>query len=123
MIATMVATANRMDWGGWIRGIVSAVIGGGSGAVSAGFGTVLSDWKDPDHFALQPGHLFETMGICFAFTGFLALMTFLHNHPIPDMEPAMQQAVAKAAVEADKAKVQAAVAADAVADVQNKVQG
>lgn len=88
MISAMSNTAQRLDWRGWFLGIMSSVIAGGSGAVSAAFGTALVDWRDPDHFALQPGHLFYTMAICFVVSGVIALMTYLHNHPIPGDEPA-----------------------------------
>lgn len=76
-------TAKKLNWTGWILGIWGAAISGGAGAVSAGFGTMIIDPKD---FNVASGfhHLFELMGVCFAFSAFISLMKFLQTHPVPD---------------------------------------
>lgn len=89
ILTQMSKTATRMDWTSWLRGGISSFVAAGSGAVSAAFGTVIVDWNDPDHYATNPSHLFYVGTICFLFSGLMALMTFLHNHPIPDPEPAL----------------------------------
>lgn len=89
MITAMAKTAKRLDWGAWFLGIMSSVIAAGSGAASGVFGTVILDSKDPDHYATTPGHLFYLGLMCFAFSGVTALFTYLHNHPVPDAEPAV----------------------------------
>lgn len=82
MIAA-IANAQRLDWNGWFKGCMGAIISGGAGAVGAGFGASL----------LDPGHdfvglrLLELMASAFAFSGIISLAKFLQTHPTPDAVP------------------------------------
>jgi len=80
MIAA-VATATRLDWSGWFRGIVGALVSGGAGSVSAGFAAM----------KLDKGHdlnVFALMGITFLFSGVVSLAKFLQTTPVPNIEQA-----------------------------------
>ena len=81
---TAIQTASKLDWDGWLRGIFSALISGGAGAVAAGFGSVILD-PNKDFSTGPHGirHLFELMAFCFAFSGVISLANFLHTNPIP----------------------------------------
>src|SRR5882724_9954822 len=69
-----------IDWTGWTRGLVAAFIGGGAGAVQVGFSTMVVDPKD---FNAYTGKIYLVMLVSFVFSGLMAMMTFLHNQPIP----------------------------------------
>lgn len=75
----MLITASKLDWGGWIRGAVGALISGGAGAVSAGFATVMTD---PMHDA----SLIKIMALTFAISGIVSLAKFLQITPVPDQK-------------------------------------
>src|SRR6266852_4381433 len=72
----------KLDWGKWLYGLVSGFIGGGAGAVSAGFAGI---YTDPEHFnpALGLRHLFTLMGITFLITGVMFAMAYLKQSPLP----------------------------------------
>lgn len=82
MIAA-VTTAQRLDWKGWGLGAIGAAISGGAAAISAGFGTLVVDSADPDHYALKAGHIFEVMAVCFAISAVISLAKYLQIHPVP----------------------------------------
>lgn len=71
-----------IDWTGWTRGLVAALIGGGAGAVTSGFGNIIVDPKD---FNIYTGKLWAVMGACFLINGVLSMMAYLHNKPIPEI--------------------------------------
>jgi hypothetical protein len=80
---TMMATGKRLDWDGWLLGIMGAVISGGSAAVGSGFGTMI---VDPDHFNILQGglrHMLTVMGVVFAFSAIVSLAKFLQTNPVP----------------------------------------
>jgi hypothetical protein len=104
---TALATAQKLNWQGWLLGIWGAVVSGGAGAVASGFGTMV---VDPDHFNVSQGgfhHLLYVMGICFGFSSIISLAKFLQTHPSPD--PIAQQAALDKAAEATKV-VEASIA-------------
>jgi hypothetical protein len=105
----MLTAASALDWSGWVRGFVGAIVSGGAGAVSSGSGGVI---LDPDKFNVTQGglgHLLLLMGICFTFSGVISLAKFLQLHPVPDILQA-KLTTAAAAI---------AVAADSVSDAQS----
>lgn len=71
-----------LDWSSWTRGILTALIGGGAGAVSAGFGTMVVDPKD---FNIYTGKIYLVMLATFCFSGIMSMMQYLHTKPIPDV--------------------------------------
>ncbi len=71
-----------LDWSSWTRGLATAFIGGGAGAVSAGFGTMVVDPKD---FNVYTGKMYLVMMVCFLLNGTMAMMQYLHTKPIPDV--------------------------------------
>lgn len=77
------ATAAKLDWSAWIRGLVGAAVSGGAGAVGATFGTMALDGKD-FNFTSGLTHTLQLMGICFLISGLVSLMKFLQSHPTPD---------------------------------------
>lgn len=81
----MLVTASRLDWTGWILGIIGALVSGGAGAVGGGFGAVIAD---PSH-DFTPGmggtkHLLVLMGTAFVVSGIISLAKFLQTHPVPE---------------------------------------
>jgi hypothetical protein len=72
----------KLDWGPWLYGLVSGFIGGGAGAVSAGFAGI---YTDPQHFNPANGlrHLLALMGITFIVTGGMFAMAYLAKSPLP----------------------------------------
>lgn len=67
----------------WLKGIVSALIQGGSGAVVS---TITGAVIDPDKLnpMTQTLHFFELGTSVFLVTGILHIMMFLQQHPVPD---------------------------------------
>lgn len=86
MVVALV-TAKKLDWSGWVRGVLGALISGGAGAIGGGFGAVVAD---PSH-DFTPGqggtmHLLTLMGVAFLFSGIFSLAKYLQLHPVPDAE-------------------------------------
>lgn len=72
----MVMVASKLDWSGWIRGVIGALVSGGASSISAGFATTIAD----------PGHdvsLLKLMGITFLFSGVVSMAKFLQTQPVP----------------------------------------
>jgi len=70
----------RLDWDGWFRGLIGAIVSGGASSVSAGFGATV----------LDPGHdlnIFKLMAVTFGFSAFISLMKYLQVTPVPVPEP------------------------------------
>lgn len=91
MIAA-VSTAKTLDWGGWLLGAWGALISGGAGAISSGFGVGL---VDPDHFNLTGGgfhRMLAVMAVTFLFSAIVSLAKFLQTHPVPQPVSAAPQA-------------------------------
>lgn len=74
-----------MTWKHWLHGLLAAFIGGGSGAVTAGFSATLID---PEHFNLAHGlgHTLELMGTVFVVSGTLAAFAYLKKSPLWDWD-------------------------------------
>lgn len=83
-------TMMKLDWGKWLYGLVSGFIGGGAGAVSAGFAGI---WTDPEHFSPANGarHLLTLMSITFLFSGVMTAIAYLKQSPLPPPEPEAKQ--------------------------------
>jgi|HubBroStandDraft_4_1064222.scaffolds.fasta_scaffold3159919_1 hypothetical protein len=77
MIAA-VTNVQRLDWGGWVRGVVGAFISGGAGAVGSGFAAMKLDTNhDLNVFAL--------MGWTFLFSAVISLAKYLQVTPVPEL--------------------------------------
>lgn len=72
----MLTTAGSLDWGGWVRGVIGALISGGAGAISAGAAT---QFADPAHDI----SVFKVMWITFLVSGVVSLAKFLQITPVP----------------------------------------
>lgn len=70
-------TLGNLDWSQWIYGLVSAIIGGGAGAATAGVGANL---VVPNLHASQT---LAIMGMTFAVSGAIAGLAYLHQQPLP----------------------------------------
>jgi hypothetical protein len=66
-----------LDWSKWLYGLVSAIIGGGAGAATAGVGANL---VVPN---LKAAQTLEIMGMTFLVSGVIAGLAFLHQQPLP----------------------------------------
>lgn len=70
-------TLGNLDWSKWLYGLVSAIIGGGAGAATAGVGANL---VVPNLHASQT---LAIMGMTFAVSGAIAGLAYLHQQPLP----------------------------------------
>jgi hypothetical protein len=73
----------EIDFTDWARGLIGAVISGGSNAVVAGFSVGAVDPKD---FAIGSTNSFHVMGLMFLFSGVLGGAAFLAKRPVPDLK-------------------------------------
>ncbi len=83
MIAA-IATAQRLDFGGWLRGLFSAGISSFSGAIASSFGPAL---VDPMDFNLQhPLLMIKTAAIGAGISGAVSMAKFLNAQPLPGLK-------------------------------------
>ena len=84
-MVTALNTAAKLDWSGWIRGIVGAIVSGGAGAVSSGLSVNIID---PEHFGITSGlsHLLAVVTTTFCVSALISLAKWLQTHPVPDSE-------------------------------------
>lgn len=73
----------KLAWGGWLYGLVAAVVAGGAGAIGTG---VAQSIVDPTHADIR--HLLLLMGTSFIITGLLSGAGFLAKSPLPQVETA-----------------------------------
>jgi hypothetical protein len=72
---------DRMAWESWAYGLVAAFIGGGSGALSAGIGTMV---VAPAQFNVEhPALLIKAMCWTFFAAGIVPFFSYLHQQPLP----------------------------------------
>jgi hypothetical protein len=77
-----ITNAQRLDWDGWILGIMRSFVAGSAGAIAA-TGTV--SFADPkDWGAGNLGHMAMLAAITFFGAGLMHLAVFLQTHPTPD---------------------------------------
>jgi hypothetical protein len=75
----MVATVSRLDWKGWLNGVVGAFISGGAVAISTAFAAPLAD----------PGrdlNVLKLTSITALISAVVSLAKYLVQHPTPDAE-------------------------------------
>lgn len=75
----------KLDWGSWLYGLMSGFIGGGAGAIGAGFAGI---YTDPEHFNPANGlrHLLMLMGVTFVVGGVVTAVAYLKQSPLPQIE-------------------------------------
>jgi hypothetical protein len=78
-----------LNWEIWLRGLLAAFIGGGSGSVTSGLASM---GIDPEHFNLGSGlrHTFALMGAVFLVNGALSVFLYLKQSPLPTLESGTQ---------------------------------
>ena len=103
------------DFGTWMLGIMRSFISGGSAAVAGGLSVM---GIDSEHFNLHKGlpHVLEMMFTMFLIMGLYRMFEFLQLHGAPDK---LEQALANASAQSNKAMIQATKAAGAVADARD----
>lgn len=72
----MLTTANKLDWSGWIRGVIGALISGGAASIGSGFAANIAD---PAHDI----NIFKVMWITFLLSGVISMAKFLQTTPVP----------------------------------------
>lgn len=72
-----------IDFSDWVRGLLSAFIGGGASAVTSG---IVVSLKDPVHYAPGTLDFFQLVFAVFAMSGLVSAMTFLRQRPIPELK-------------------------------------
>lgn len=81
----------RLDWDGWLYGLLAGFIGGGSGALSSGLGTMIGD---PTDFNIaHPALLLKVMAWTFLFAGLTPFFAYLHQSPLPPVKTVTTTAV------------------------------
>lgn len=72
----------QLNWSGWLYGLVSGFIGGGSSAVSS---FVANNITDPKDFNLGTGlhHTMANAGVTFLIAGGITVFAFLKQSPLP----------------------------------------
>jgi hypothetical protein len=78
----------------WVRGLLAAFVGGGSGSVTTGLASM---GIDPEHFNLNAGlhHMLNLMGAVFLINGLVSVCLFLKQSPIPAGNPVLYLQPAK----------------------------
>ena len=77
-----ITVATRLDWSGWLLGIMGAVVSGFGGVIGSGLGVSVIDPKD-FNFANGLGHLVEVTVISGLISAAVSLGKFLQTHPTP----------------------------------------
>lgn len=72
-----------LDWSVWLSSIVSAFIGGGASAISAGFVVSL---RDPKDYAFGSWSSFQLMLSVFGVSGFISVCMYLKQSPWPTVK-------------------------------------
>jgi hypothetical protein len=76
----MLTTASKLDWTGWVRGVVGAAVSGGAASIGSGFAAMKID---PAHDL----NIFALMGWTFLFSAIISLAKFLQLTPVPAEVP------------------------------------
>ena len=79
-----------LDWSKWLYGLISAIIGGGAGAATAGFS---ANMVVPN---LNTTQTLSIMGMTFAVSGAIAGLAYLHQEPLPSVTVAKVTETVKA---------------------------
>lgn len=80
-----VTNAQRLDWNGWILGVMRSFVTGAAGAIAATGTVSIADPKDWGVGDL--GHMAMLASITFLGAGIVHLAVFLQTHPTPDAMP------------------------------------
>jgi len=92
--------ASKLDWTGWLDGLIGAIVSGGSSAVTAAFSANMIDPKDWNLSASGAGasHMLKLIGLCFAVSGVISMFKYLQTRPTPTPPAAAQGATMKAVI-------------------------
>lgn len=77
------AMASHLQWSGWLRGLVSAIIGGGSSAVTGAFVLPVAD---NEHLAMGSHAWWAAVVTLFLANAGLHGFAYLSKQPVPDKE-------------------------------------
>ena len=72
-----------LDWDDWIRGLISAFVGGGASAVTSGIAVRVGD---PQQYNMATQKFYVLVGSVFVMSGLINMMAFLRNKPMPDIK-------------------------------------
>ena len=72
---------SNLDWDNWLYGLISALIGGGSGAAGSAVGVMVVDPKDfnLDHLSM----VFKVMLVTFVLGALQPFFAYLHQSSLP----------------------------------------
>ena len=74
----MFITAAKLDWDGWLRGVIGALISGGAGSIASGFAVTIAD----------PAHdvsILKVIAFTFLISGVVSMAKFLQTTPVPNV--------------------------------------
>jgi hypothetical protein len=82
-----ISNAKSLDWAGWLKGVISAIVSGGAGAFGGSLGAIMAD---PEHFSMNTGSglhdVFTVAGYAFLVSAAVSLAKYLQTAPIPPEE-------------------------------------
>lgn len=76
----LITNVQKLDWDGWLRGAIGALVSGGAGAVGSG---VAANILDKGHDL----NILALMGTTFLVSGIVSLAKFLQTTPVPTPIP------------------------------------
>jgi hypothetical protein len=80
MAMATIDAIKKLDFLGWIYGLLHAAIGGGSSAVVAGFSASIIA---PKELGFGGAASFKLMLLCFGFNAMLSAFLYLKDSPVP----------------------------------------
>lgn len=75
----MLTTATKLDWSGWLRGLIGATISGGAAAIASG---VAASQLDKSHDI----NVLALMGYTALISAIISLAKYLQTSPVPAEE-------------------------------------
>jgi hypothetical protein len=105
---TTIQTATRLDWSGWLLGIMGAIISGGAAAIGGGTGAVMIDSQTFNIGNGGTAHLLQLMAVSFVISALVSLAKFLQTNPVPQPYSGQDRRTTNVTVTAtpDEAKVE-----------------
>jgi len=76
---------SRLKWDAWLRGLISAVISGGTSAIT---GSLVVGGTDPEHYNFTTGKFWVLTGSLFGASALVSLAKFLQTQPLPAADDA-----------------------------------
>jgi hypothetical protein len=87
----MIEQIKHLDFRGWVYGLLSAIIGGGAGSVTA---AIAASIIKPQDFALANAASFKLMFSVFGINALISMFMYLKQSPLPAIVEENSQRIA-----------------------------